>query len=129
MLLNHFKQIHDNEIPPQFQQRKKFICNICSEIFLSNSNLWYHKKKHKFSKEELQKINKAALAAKSIPVDCPQCGKTLSSNKKLRMHIKNNHETRDLKCTTCQKAFGTKDGLRQHFKYCLKKDPEKKGKQ
>ena len=63
-----------------------------------------------------------AKRQKDVPVDCPQCQKTLSSGAKLRQHVKNMHENRSVKCPTCHKAFGTAQGRAQHLKYCMKKE-------
>ena len=52
---------------------------------------------------------------KMLPVDCDQCGKTLSGYAKLKEHVKVVHDQiRDVFCDVCSKAFGTKQQLRQH---------------
>ena len=120
-LLVHYKKVH-NEIPPLYQNRKQYPCDLCSEVYFSTQSLYKHKKKHTISTAESAAAGSTVKRQKDVPVDCPQCQKTLSSGAKLRQHIKNMHENRSVKCPTCHKAFGTAQGRAQHLKYCMKKE-------
>ena len=112
--LTHCKKVH-NEIPPQFADRKQFKCSTCHEIFFNKYYLDRHKEKHDPSAVKKQNIAKKK-------VECPQCQKALTSNQKLKNHIKNMHGDRTVECPNCQKGFGTEQGRAQHLKFCTKKE-------
>ena len=86
--LTHCKKVH-NEIPPQFADRKQFKCNTCHEIFFNKYYLDRHKEKH-----DPSAIKKQNIAKKKV--ECPQCQKALTSNQKLKNHIKNMHGERTI---------------------------------
>ena len=71
-------------------------------------------------KHDPSAIKKQNIAKKKV--ECPQCQKALTSNQKLKNHIKNMHGDRTIECPNCQKGFGTEQGRAQHLKFCTKKE-------
>ena len=104
-LLVHYKKVH-NEIPPLYQNRKQYPCDLCSEVYFSTQSLYKHKKKHTISTAESATAGSTAKRQKDVPVDCPQCQKTLFNKSELHSHLVFEHGMTDgaLFCNFCSKA-------------------------
>ena len=103
--IQHFQKIHGG-LPPEYEDKEKFICDECPNIFLEKHRLnthksWVHsnrpKKKHKV-------------------VKCKFCSKKYSQNRVLQEHIFREHEkTTVFQCEQCTRNYGTKTQLKAHI--------------
>ena len=91
-LKRHTRNVHEIKV-------KNFKCQFCGKSFKDKQTLQKHEKIH----DEI----------KSDP--CPQCGKVLSSNDVLRIHIRRVHE-RNFKhtCEDCGKSYPYLHALQIH---------------
>ena len=117
------------------------ICNICSKTSSSNIKLLVHMARKHGKKEYIvcancgsnvsmtnmhrhQRFCKKSEEEKQEEkeknqVECPECGKVLRNNTKLRRHIRFIHKQEKLfRCNHCDHEDYRKDNLRVHVKNC-----------
>ena len=70
-LIQHYKFIH-KDLPPAYQGKVQFMCEVCSDFFMNKSSLDQHVKR-KHSNEPIKVLHKP----KPAPKQCPHCDKVL----------------------------------------------------
>ena len=111
-LIQHYKFIH-KDLPPAYQGKVQFMCEVCSDFFMNKSSLDQHVKR-KHSNEPIKVLHKP----KPAPKQCPHCDKIVSTHRRLTEHIKNKHmENCPYKCDSCHRSYGTMTSLR--FRFCV----------
>ena len=138
ILKNHMK-LHDPE--SERHNPEHSVCNICSKSSSSKIKLLVHmakkhgKKEYGFCSncgsnismthmERHQKLCKKSEeekqeAKEKNQVECPDCGKVLGNNTKLRRHIRFIHKQEKLfRCNHCDHEDYRKDNLKVHVKNC-----------
>ena len=88
-----------------------FICGICRCCFSTETDLREHVK---MAHENVQSEEEGGSPSKTV-VECPHCGKRLSSRTILAQHIRTVHEgVKNYECNICQKKFSQKHHLARH---------------
>jgi len=96
--LNHHMKIHLPPVKCDFCHKKLNIRSLKVHIMNSHTGI------KQPSTKRIQEAKK-----------CPICGKILSSQGNLTMHIRDHNKT--IKCKFCEKFFGTQSRLTAHMKY------------
>lgn len=120
-LTSHMKFKHENVIK----------CEKCEKLFKSNSEKWYHMRRHEsengyfceFCNERLQSYNKLEIHIRSKhfheeeSFQCDKCGKKFMLKSKLSDHKNRKHST-PVNCLFegCHKQFKRKDIMTNHYK-------------
>ena len=109
--------------------RSTFLCEICSQSFLSEQALKYHQ----YSHTGVTKPHPCTLCDKSFmlastleqhirthtgekPFMCDQCGYCAATHGRLKAHINCVHlDIRKFKCHLCNKSFSHNSGLKRHL--------------
>jgi len=122
---DHINTCHDG--------RKSFVCNICNEAFISNSELFRHKSsshektifhciyngcEREFSQKGNMMSHYKTVHLKAKDYKCPTCGALFGENGSLKRHIRGVHEgIHRYKCDfeECTKCFNTSYELRRHM--------------
>lgn len=115
MCFNLIFQFIHKTLPPEFQGKEQFMCDICSDFFMSKTSLFTHvRRKH----NQDQAATKRVLhKPKPSPKQCPHCEKIVSTARRLTEHIKNKHmDNLPYKCDMCHRSYGTTTSLRWHKK-------------
>ncbi|XP_037044366.1 transcription factor grauzone-like [Bradysia coprophila] len=97
----HKELEHSTTPPPKVQ------CDICGTWLKHKGRLAAHLKLHQEMKDA-QNGNAKALS-------CPICKKKVQNKRLLSVHIRCSHGERNYKCTLCDKAFKTSQGLKEHI--------------
>ena len=85
-----------------YENRQKFVCDLCGEALLSGNALRRHKMIHSAGKEK--------------NFVCDICGKAMTTQFYLVKHKRQQHvRGKDIKCEHCDRLFRRKDGLRRHI--------------
>jgi uncharacterized Zn-finger protein len=104
------------------KKQKEFTCETCFKVFGRNSHLQRHIKIHtrvyKCSKcnEQFEKWSLLQKHMKSHKFECFTCGKQLSSQKTLSMHLKTHDKTIVFPCPVCGKEFNRNQNLLVHHR-------------
>ena len=85
MLIKHYRDDHGS-FPPIFENKPKFICSHCSNIYISEKSL----KAHAFTAHS----KKPKRIGPKILVQCSFCEKTYGTKQRLRDHVIMEHENR-----------------------------------
>ena len=85
MLIKHYRDDHGS-FPPMFENKPKFICSHCSNIYISEKSL----KAHAFTAHS----KKPKRIGPKIQVKCSFCEKTYGTKQRLRDHVIMEHENR-----------------------------------
>jgi len=107
------------------KSKRTNICSLCGKGFKIKKNLDRHIYLHAHPEERkngLKRKNGGKLS-----VICDECGKTLSSQRRLREHIKNKHDqNKTYKCKECDKVFKNQTEYKSHnaIVHKQKKGPE-----
>ena len=108
-LIRHYRDEH-SAFPPIFENKPKFICSHCSNIYISEKSLKAHILSH--SVNHSRKINN--LKAQSA--QCGYCEKTYSTKQRLNEHIILQHEnSARFECDICHRKHATEANLRGHL--------------
>jgi hypothetical protein len=102
MLIKHYRDDHGS-FPPMFENKPKFICSHCSNIYISEKSL----KAHAFTAHS----KKPKRIGPKILVKCSFCEKTYGTKQRLRDHVIMEHENRPVLL------------LGHIFLWCFKGDP------
>lgn len=89
--------INCNELP---NNKKQYLCHICSRIFASMSGLRFHLKSQHGSK----------------PHTCQQCDKSFAFPSYKKRHEMIHTNDKHLICHICSTAFASPNGLRYHLR-------------
>ncbi len=121
-LICHYRSVH-KDIPPEFKDRKLFLCDQCPAVFLSKHLLKYHVMRKHYDVINIPKPKTYAPSAKKISV-CPHCDKRFSSKRNFHEHIKVVHEKyTPFECDQCARKFGMKQTLDSHKQIVHSKVP------
>ena len=105
----HYTSVH-KELLPDYQQKEKFVCEICSKILFSQYRLAEHLKSCGL---EAHKRAPPNVTYK----ECPHCQKRFAKHSVLSEHIKTKHEfVTPFQCDKCDKKFGTYATMAQHIR-------------
>lgn len=80
--------------------KKQYLCHVCSKIFASMSGLRFHLKSHYGSK----------------PHTCQQCDKSFAIPSYKKRHERIHTNDKHLVCHICSTAFASPNGLRYHLR-------------
>lgn len=100
-LVTHKKNVHH-------------ICPVCSERFQNQPELHQHRKVH-MSDGTLSGLS-FPKSKVSGPLHCPECNKTLKSERCLRNHLKYHSGRRPFSCSICDETFTSNTRLKTHMK-------------
>lgn len=90
---------------------KKYLCNLCGQRFLINSNLKTHQ-------EWAHKIGESK--------ECKICHQVFSGPNTLRSHMLSHATEYKYNCEICGKVYKYRAGLKVHMDHAHRKDQEKK---
>ena len=115
--LAHYRKVH-KDIPPEFQDKKLFLCDQCPQVFVSEKGLNLHVRSTHIGKDS------EVLSASKVPkVDrmkkCPECPKMFRDKgiSHMREHVMVVHRKKTpFKCDHCPREFGTHVRLKGHLK-------------
>ena len=106
MLIQHYRNIHYC-FPPIFEDKVKFICKQCPNIYITQMDLKQHEYYHKDKKLGKNVVSRVA---------CQYCGKTFSGKEKLKDHIIVIHEDScQFQCEICSKKMPSAGKLKSHI--------------
>ena len=107
--IHHFQKIHGG-LPPEYEDKEKFICDECPNIFLEKHRLRVHKSWVHSNKQWVQSKKKHRER------NCKFCNKKYSQLRVLKEHIFREHEkTTVFQCEQCTRNYGTKSQLKAHI--------------
>ena len=107
-----YRNIH-NSIPPEFVDKKQYLCSHCPEIYFNEGSLKNHiQKKH--GKNSVKQYPKE--------FECKKCEITLFGRKEYYSHCENVHKGEekivkmrtDIKCNSCDEKFGAPSSYIKH---------------
>ena len=108
MLIKHYRDDHGS-FPPIFENKPKFICSHCSNIYISEKSL----KAHAFTAHS----KKPKRTGPKILVQCSFCEKTYGTKQRLRDHVIMEHEnSAKYECGVCHRKLPTAGKLKDHMK-------------
>jgi len=108
MLIKHYRDDHGS-FPPMFENKPKFICSHCSNIYISEKSL----KAHAFTAHS----KKPKRIGPKIEVQCSFCEKTYGTKQRLRDHVIMEHEnSAKYECGVCHRKLPTAGKLKDHMK-------------
>jgi KRAB domain-containing zinc finger protein len=105
-LLNHYRVSH-KKLPPGYENHEQFICEQCSDLFITEESLRKHIAKKHTNPTERQ---------------CPKCGQEFSGRLYLSQHYKLVHgavlpsmeDCEKFLCDECPSVFFAKESLASH---------------
>ena len=126
-LKSHIRQIHESE---------PLLCDQCDYKTQREDTLKKHKMNKHGSPEKRNNLNKIECDAcdftttrldglrehklsvhQGIRYNCPQCAKTFTQERNMKMHVRMIHERKTiLSCDQCDYTTSWKDSLHQHIK-------------
>ena len=133
VFLKHLSKLHKNQ-----DDARKFICDICTNIYKRQGDLENHRYvKHSVDEASslLQDAKICSVCSKSLrnmqslkwhisnihtkqeESICPHCGKHFKDKRCLSNHVNNVHTITNEKCGKCQKMCKNKPALEKHMKY------------
>ena len=94
-------------LPPEYEDKEKFICDECPKIFLE---------KHRLATHKSWVHSKAGwVVNRNREKSCKYCSKKFSQDRVLKEHIFREHEkTTIFQCEQCTRNYGTKSQLKAH---------------
>ncbi|PSN39010.1 hypothetical protein C0J52_14032 [Blattella germanica] len=107
---------------------RKFMCEICNEVFILKHHLTEHMVIHTgvqpfsckicklaFSKKSLLKIHKSTHRTES-PFSCTVCNKLFSHSHNLAAHMVVHSRVNLFSCSICKQSFSKKSNLNSHMR-------------
>lgn len=112
----------------------RFSCNVCKKMFVRETQLKIHLRKHtgempylcvicnkKFSTRQGQESHLKICAKEDPPYICAECDRGFYTEHKLKLHLLVHSGKKEFPCTNCGKLFSRKDNLKAHMnKFCIK---------
>ncbi|XP_037931959.1 zinc finger protein 836-like [Teleopsis dalmanni] len=99
-LIRHTKNIHTHADSRKRPNEKDYICELCAKIFKRIYNLNDH----------IMAIHQGLR-----PYKCPQCDKTFSARKTLKVHELTHSDQKQFSCKFCNKTFRQATLLKYHI--------------
>ena len=97
--IQHYQSSHGS-VPPEYIDRELFVCDQCTQVFVTKISLSLH-----ISNVHSDKHGKK----------CQFCEKVFKYNKNLKEHVASKHEKNTpFKCDLCDRSYGTKTKLNDH---------------
>jgi uncharacterized C2H2 Zn-finger protein len=103
-------------------------CNLCSQMFSSESQYHMHKKNHLLERHRCTEchqtfqykrsldvhIRKAHKVAEGIKIGCQYCCKSYTTQRVLGNHMRIHHADKMFKCEVCSKVMSTRKNFQRH---------------
>ena len=103
MHIHYLKEHKDCPVLPEIEQKKKFICEICSQMLTTKKGLRRH---HELVHQNIRPV---------FHRQCDHCGKTFKKRTNYIEHVRSKHENNTpFECDSCGKKFGTRSCLSKH---------------
>ena len=104
--IKHYRVSHDN-IPPEFMDRKQYLCSECPEIYFNKESFKNHEWKHKEDNKNLKKYT------------CKKCEMTFVGKQNYVLHCEKVHDeivsrVDFIECNSCEMKFKAPTFYIQH---------------